>query len=75
MPAGERRTKDQEMSQRLKREGVERWIGKCATCNGIIPNGLFEPSKNYAHIVSCPGGKKKGSGGHSAFQGHSGMKR
>lgn len=75
MPAGERRTKDQEMAQRMKREGTERRSGKCATCSGIIPNGTFEPAKNYAHIITCPGSKKKGSGGHSVYQGHPGITR
>lgn len=58
------RQKDQEMAQRLKAEGVERWTQRCPTCYQIIPNGMFFEAKHMTHIVSCPGPKTaKGSNG------------
>lgn len=62
MASADRRVKDQEMAQRLKREGVERWNGRCPICYGIIPNGLFDPHGNYIHITArCQGPRRKGA--------------
>jgi hypothetical protein len=64
MPAGERRTKDQEMAQRLKREGDERRQGRCCICYRVVPLALM-----YTHLgYSCTGpAKHTGSAGHSVF--------
>jgi hypothetical protein len=34
-----RSQKDKEMAARLKREGDERWTGRCCICYRIISNG------------------------------------
>ncbi len=39
-----RSSKDKEMAARLKKEGVERWTGRCCVCYRIISN-----DKAYAH--------------------------
>lgn len=60
--ANQERQKDQEMAQRLKAEGVERWTGICPICYGVIPNGLFDSAGNYLHLTAkCPGPKRKGA--------------
>lgn len=54
--------KDQEMAQRLKTEGVERWSGRCPICYQMIPSGLFAQEANYNHLTArCPGPARKGS--------------
>lgn len=42
-----RSAKDKEMAARLKREGNERWTGRCVICRAIIRNG----KETHAHYA------------------------
>lgn len=53
MPAGERRTKDQEMAQRLKSAGDERTQGRCCICYQIITLGPPGAGGIDKHLPQC----------------------
>ncbi len=44
-----RSSKDKEMAARLKKEGVERWTGRCCVCYRIISNGAACEAHYAAH--------------------------
>lgn len=62
MPAGERRTKDQEMAQRLKSNGDERKSGRCCICTKMVdiggPNDRIGMDK---HLIQCVARTPSGS--------------
>lgn len=55
------REKDQAMAAALKAAGIERRTGRCALCYNMVPNGTFDPGGFDAHLLKCPGPRRKGS--------------